>query len=138
MGENSEKYITFSVPFKKDFENWKIIKYKLKFIDSFRLMATSLSNLTNNLSDQLYNNCIGCNNLLDSIIIKDDKIVFSCFSCKKNITKDFKNGLLERFKKTYQFCENDNNKFLLLLRKGVYPYEYMDSWDKFNEANVPN
>ena len=27
---------------------------------------------------------------------------------------------------------------LLLLRKGVYPYEYMDSWDKFNETSLPS
>ena len=25
----------------------------------------------------------------------------------------------------------------MLLRKVVYPYEYMDSWEKFNEASLP-
>ena len=25
----------------------------------------------------------------------------------------------------------------MLLRKGVYPYEYMDSWKKFNEKSLP-
>ena len=25
----------------------------------------------------------------------------------------------------------------MLLRKGVYPYEYMDGWEKFNEATLP-
>ena len=29
------------------------------------------------------------------------------------------------------------NKFILLLRKGVYPYEYMDSWEGFNETSLP-
>ena len=29
------------------------------------------------------------------------------------------------------------NKFILLLRKGVYPYEYMDDWKKFNETLLP-
>ena len=48
-------------------------------------MATSLSNLVNNLSDQLYNNCFRCKNVLDYMIIKDDKIVFRCFECKKKI-----------------------------------------------------
>ena len=49
LGENTEKYITFSVPLKK--ENDKIIiTYKLKFIDSYRFMSTSLSNLADNLS----------------------------------------------------------------------------------------
>ena len=26
----------------------------------------------------------------------------------------------------------------MLLRKGVYPYEYMDGWDKFNETSIPS
>ena len=25
----------------------------------------------------------------------------------------------------------------LLLRKGFYPYEYMDSWEKFDENTLP-
>ena len=28
--------------------------------------------------------------------------------------------------------------FLLLFRKDVYPYEYMDSWERFDEALLPN
>ena len=50
LGENTEKYITFSVPLKKENDNGKIITYKLKFIDSYRFMSTSLSNLVDNLS----------------------------------------------------------------------------------------
>ena len=26
----------------------------------------------------------------------------------------------------------------LLIRKGMYPYEYMSSWDRFNETSLPN
>ena len=49
LGENAEKYITFSVPLKK--ENGKIIiTYKLKFIDSYRFMPTSLSNIVDSFS----------------------------------------------------------------------------------------
>ena len=53
LGENTEKYITFSVPISKELDNGKTITYKLKFIDSFRFMSTSLSSLVDNLSDNL-------------------------------------------------------------------------------------
>ena len=46
--------------------------------------------------------------------------------------------LIKRFYNTYQLSKNDINKFKLLLRKGVYPYEYMDSWKKFNETVLPS
>ena len=51
LGENTEKYITFSVPIKKELDNGKTITYKLKFIDSFRFMSTSLSKPVDNLSE---------------------------------------------------------------------------------------
>ena len=50
LGENSEKYITFSVPIKKERDNGETTKYKLTFIDSYRFMQDSLSNLVENLS----------------------------------------------------------------------------------------
>ena len=37
------------------------------------------------------------------------------------------NGLIKKFQNTYQFCNGDINKFVLLLKKGVYPCEYIDS-----------
>ena len=43
----------------------------------------------------------------------------------------------ERFFNTYKFSNHDNNKFILLLQRGVYPYEYMDDWKKFNEMSLP-
>ena len=45
IGQNMKKYITFSVPIKKECDNGKTIAYKLRFIDSFRFMSTSLSDL---------------------------------------------------------------------------------------------
>ena len=32
----------------------------------------------------------------------------------------------------------DINKFVLLLRKGVYPYEYMDDWERFDKTSLPD
>ena len=37
----------------------------------------------------------------------------------------------------YKFCSGDLNKFVLLLRKAVYPYEYMDSRERFNQTSLP-
>ena len=51
LGEDTEKYITFSVPIKKEHDNGKTTIYKLKFIDSYRFMQDSLSNLVDNLSE---------------------------------------------------------------------------------------
>ena len=48
---NTEKYITFFVPIKKEHGNGKTTTYKLKFIDSYRFMQDSLSNLVDNLSE---------------------------------------------------------------------------------------
>ena len=49
----------------------------------------------------------------------------------------FDESLKKRFSKTYKFSNHDINKFFFLLQKGVYPYEYMDDWKKFNEASLP-
>ena len=37
-----------------------------------------------------------------------------------------------------KFCNGDNNKFFLLLRKGIDPYEYIDSWERFEENTIPH
>ena len=60
LGENTKKYITFSLPLKKENDNGKKITYKLKFIDSYRFMSTSLSNLVNNLSGVYDKECKKC------------------------------------------------------------------------------
>ena len=59
------------------------------------------------------------------------------YKCKECNDKSYKSiiNLTEKFLNVYQFCNKDLNKFSLLLRKGVYPYEHMDSWGKFNEAS---
>ena len=90
----------------------RIITYRLRFIDSCRFMQDSLSNLVDNLS--------GINNKMSEI---DKKI---------------SNVLTEKFTNTYQLSNKDQNKFALLLRKGAYPYEYMDSWKRFKEESLPD
>ena len=90
LGENKEKYITFSVPLKK--ENSKItITYKLKFIDSYRFMSTSLSNLVDNLSRTYNKECKKCMERkkirLNSEFIgfKNGRLDYICKECKKSI-----------------------------------------------------
>ena len=51
FGENTEKYLSFSVPIKKEHDNDKTITYKLKFIDTCRFMQSKLSDLADNLSE---------------------------------------------------------------------------------------
>ena len=137
--ENTEKYITFSVPIKKRIENKDIeITYKIKFVDSFRFMATSLSKLVDNLTEGIHNDkCINCKSDISYMKAIDETLIFRCFNCKKNYKKEINKELIERFSSTYEFCDKDLNKFIMLLRKGVYPYEYMDEWDKFNEKSIP-
>ena len=140
LGENTEKYITFSVPIKKRIKNKDMeITYKIKFIDSFRFMATSLSKLVDNLTEGIHSDkCINCKSGISYMKIIDETLIFRCFNCKNNYKKEIKKELIERFASTYKFCNNDLNKFFMLLRKRVYPYEYMDGWDKFNETSIPS
>ena len=121
IGENMGKYITFSVPIKKNCNDGKTIASKLRFIDSFRFMWTSLSELVDNMSGDF--NSIECKSCTENN---------RCEQCKKLIE-----GLIKNFPSVYQFCNGNLNKFVLLLRKGVFPYEYMDSWGKFDENTLP-
>ena len=52
--------------------------------------------------------------------------------------KKINKNLIKKFKNTYSFCNNDINKFVSLLRKGVYPYEYVDNWERFSEISLPS
>ena len=61
---------------------------------------------------------------------------YRCKEYKGTSTKSI-NGLIENFPRMYQFCNGELNKFVLLLRKGVYPYEYMDSWERFDKTLLP-
>ena len=38
------------------------------------------------------------------------------------------NGLFKTFPDKYRFCNEDIEKFILLLKKKFYLYEYIDSW----------
>ena len=64
-------------------------------------------------------------------------IKHKCVSCNKDYLNKFDEKLKRRFKNIFKFSDNDINRFILLLIKGVYPDEYMDDWEKFNEPTLP-
>ena len=64
-------------------------------------------------------------------------IKYRCLSCNKDYSNKLDEKLKKWLKNTFKFSDNDINKFILLLRKSVYPYEYIDEWEKFNETTLP-
>ena len=75
--------------------------------------------------------------MCDFIGLKNKKLHYKCNECEKRQLNPI-NGLIKKFSNTYEFCNEDINKFTLLLRKGVYPYEYTDGWERFDERSLPH
>ena len=105
-------------------------------------MQSKLSNLVDNLSEINDKDCKICmkrkniKSEYEFIGFKNDRLNNRCKECNETSNKSI-NELIEKFPNTYQFCNDDLNKFILLLRKGVYPNEYMDSWEKLDETTLP-
>ena len=87
------------MPIKKECDDNKISTYKLRFIDSFRFMSTSLSELVDNMSGNF--NSIECKSCTENN---------RCEECKKLIER-----LIKMFRSIHQFCNGDSYKFILLL-----------------------
>ena len=127
--------MSFSIPIrKKVYANTKNTKkkyvtYNLNFIDSARHMNASLSTLVDNLSE--INKCNCDSESLKNIkvtyrLINNKKIVrTTCKTCKSRKDQLF-SGLINKFPCTLKLCRNNARTFMLLLRKGVSAYEYMD------------
>ena len=121
----------------------------LQFIDSARFMVSSLSNLVNNLSEEIHEikskwvhdgkkfETCGityeiCDCFLEYTNFKDDLIEHKCLCCDKNYQEKFDKKLKERFLNTWKFSNHDNSQFILLLQKGNGK-----NWKKFNETSLP-
>ena len=102
LGENTDKYITFSVPISKEIDNDKTITYKLRFNDSFRFMSASISSLVDNLSEIYKKECKECEekrkikSVCKFIGLKNNKLNCECKECEKRWLKPV-NGLIKKF-----------------------------------------
>ena len=100
-------------------------------------MQSRLSDLADNLSE-INNININCKTCIEKkniksecefIEFKNNRLNYRCKECNGTSTKSI-NELIEKFPRMYQFCNGDLNKF------GAYPYEYMNSWERFNETSL--
>ena len=101
LGENTEKYITFSVPLKKENDNSKKITYKLKFIDSYRFMQSKLSDLVDNLSEINKKECPECikrkiKSECEFTGFKNDRLHYRCKKCIKRCIKCVKRWINQK------------------------------------------
>ena len=118
--------------------NKKIGKPEDEFIDGFRSMSLLLLSLVDNLS-MINNKELE----LENKFINNLRFMIASLSCHLDNLSEINKKislieLSEKFPSTHDFCNKDLNKFSLLLRKGVHPYEYMDNEEKFNETKLPD
>ena len=108
------------------------------FTDGMKSMVSSLSqsldkisNIDNDISKIDNKFTSNMRPMISSLSQSIDKV-------SKINNKISQDELIKKFSNTYQLCNNDHNKFELLLRNGVYPYKSMNSWKRFNEESLPN
>ena len=113
-------------------------KTQLRFIDSIRFMASSLDSLSSNLVGVSNMKCATCSKDCEFTQIDSDYVAHG--KCKNSCSGYSKRQLNreEIYENFHNMCEDDDEKFRLLLRKGVYPYEYMDGWNRFVETQLPS
>ena len=72
---------------------------------------------------------------------KKDKLIelrfIDSFKFMSSSLDSLTKNLVSRGKKLFGFEDYSELQYDLLTRKGVYPYEYVNSWDRFNEAQLP-
>ena len=103
LGQNTEKYKTFSVPIEKEVtkidkdgnESVVTISYKIEIIDRARFLASSLSSLVDNLPEGIHKTkCKDCVCFFEYENVKDNLMKCKCLSCNK----DYSNILEEKLK----------------------------------------
>ena len=83
-------------------------------------MVSSLSNLVDNLAEGTDKyECKDCNCFLKYENVKDNLIKYKCLSCNKDYSKKLDEELKSKFENLFEFSNNDLNKFISLLTKGI-------------------
>ena len=106
-------------------------------------MQSKLSDFIDNLSEINKKDCKACmegkkiKSECDFIGVKNNRLNYKYKESGKKCSK-LMNETFRTFSNVNQFCNDDINKFALLLRKGVYAYECMDSWERYNEKSLPD
>ena len=95
-----------------------------QYINKISEIDNTISQIDNKFTGNIRSTISSLSQSIDKVSEIDNKISYS--------------ALIEKFHNTYQLCNNDLNKIFLLSRKGVYPYEYMDSWKRFKEESLPD
>ena len=95
LGENTEKYKTFSVPIENEVtiidENGKEITknifYTLQFVRAARFLASSLSNLVNNLSEGIHRIKCKYRMMIKNVRLEQIKVSITTFFLNTHILK---------------------------------------------------
>ena len=111
------------------FKLYRKVKYNCHYTGKHRVAAHNIYNLRYKIQN--------CSFRLHYISIEDNKLMCKCTGCKKNYKWHFDRHLIAKFANPYKFYNKDVNKFIFILRKGIYPYEYMDSGKRFDEKPMP-
>ena len=99
MGENKEKYKSFSVSINKKIKRYKkTIKYKISFSCGKRLMQSLMSCLVGNFADRLHkSNDKDCTSCVEFVRVKDKISIFKCSDCSKFYGQKFDDDLKNWF-----------------------------------------
>ena len=108
----------------------------MKSFDSIRFISSSLKHHVDNLSEIYNEKCCdkNCKSEYEFKGVKNDELFYDCKKCRTEQLRRM-NELIKKLSNTYELC-NGEIKFILMLRKGVSPYEHMDGWKKFNEVSL--